>query len=103
MQKAGPGAASRLPSSFPHPAHRAERLVWSCATAPHSSAAEAGVLKDVTKAPLDLPPSAPLHRKSTCAHAHRLKTTQTYNSLYKDSQTGLSGGRSAEPETHKAP
>lgn len=103
MQKAGPGAASQLPSSFPHPAHRVDRLEGSCATAPHGSAAEAGMLKDVTKAPLYLSPSALLHRKSTCVHTHRLKTTQTCNSVRRDPETGLSGGRLAELETHKAP
>lgn len=101
MQQTGLGAASQLPSSFPHAARRAEKLERSCATALHSSAAEAGVLKDVTKAHLDLPPSAPLHRKSTCTHARRLKTTQTYNSVYRGSETSFSGRRSAELETHK--
>lgn len=89
---AGPGAASQLPSSLPHPAHGAERLGWSRATAPRRSAAVAGVSKDVTQAPLGLPPSAPLHETSTCTHAHRLKPPQTYISVCRDSQAGLSGG-----------
>lgn len=82
MQNASSGAASQLPSSFPQPAHGAERLERNCgATAQHSSAAEAGVLKDVTRAPFDFPLSDPLLTKPTCAHAHRLKTTQTYSSV----------------------
>lgn len=89
MQKASSGAASQLPSSFPQPAHGAERLERNCgATAQHSRAAEAGVLKDVTRAPFDFPLSAPLLTKPTCAHAQNHSDLQLCTETHKQACQG---------------
>lgn len=71
MQNTGPGAASQLLS---FPAHRAESLERSYATALQSIATETGVLQAITQVSLvmHLHLSAPQHRKSTCTQAQNL-------------------------------